>query len=131
MNWLAEQMRKATQGQPSGAGDPGEPWAGMDGKQIAREVLAELERCGFLLAEVNGRRLVVSLSGIRDDEWMTEEQRRAFRVLGDMLAEALPEPVGPCEVCGAARFWILPDLTRRCADCGGAAQGDLIQEAGR
>jgi len=89
----------------------------LDARGVASEVLGELWRCGFLLAEVNGRRVVISLAGIRDGSRMTDEQRLACREIGDMLAGALPEPGAPCPICGGRSFIIGADLTRQCGNC--------------
>lgn len=101
MSWLQEALRKGN--------DPG--------RRVASEVLQELHACGFLLVEVNGSRLIVSISGIQAGTELTPEQRKAAADLGGLIGGALPSPSGPCAKCGATMFTIGADLVRRCGFC--------------
>ena len=101
MSWLQEALRKGN--------DPG--------RRVASEVLQELQACGFLLVEVNGSRLVVSISGIQAGTELTPEQKQAAADLADLIGGAIPSPSGPCSKCGSTMFVIGADLIRRCGFC--------------
>lgn len=101
MSWLTEALRKGN--------DPG--------RRVASEVLQELEACGFLLCELSGQRVIVSISGIQAGTELTPEQRKAAADLGGLIGGAMPSPSGPCAKCGSIMFTIGADLIRRCGFC--------------
>ncbi len=82
------------------------------GKDLARQAIQALYDCGFLLAEIEGRRILIFPSG-----QATCEQRQAARNVGDILEPIMPEAGVRCPDCWGASFLIGPNLGRRCYVC--------------